>query len=97
MSASKTPLTDALHVALVKASEDQRTWIAGKDYVTMHDHARALESDHRAMREALLKAADTLRDIKVTFDLLGKQHAAMAASIAEEATRSVLAGLKVKG
>ena len=48
-----TPLTDKLHKHLVKLSEDQRTWIKGKDYVAVREHARQLERDRHELKEAL--------------------------------------------
>ena len=48
-----TPLTDKLHKHLVKLSEDQRTWIKGKDYVDMREHARQLERDRHELIGAL--------------------------------------------
>ena len=51
MSASETPLTDAIQSGRTEQSMDRTPLEA------MTLHARALESDHRAMREALEQCA----------------------------------------
>lgn len=74
---SKTPLTDALHCRLVKASEG-KDWIAGKDYCDMRAHAAKLETDRAELVELLQKiyAAHSAGDYIVP--LMGDTRALLA-------------------
>ena len=63
-----TPLTDKLHKHLVKLSEDQRTWIKGKDYVDMREHARQLERDRHELIEALQALRSRMKELQLDLD-----------------------------
>ena len=83
MTESKTPMTDKLDEVTLRAPSE---YAAKRAY---RQHARALERDHRAMREAL-----------EAIDAAYAAHARLypddvPAKCVREA-RSVLAGLKVK-
>ena len=60
--AGETPLTDELHRSLVKASEDSRTWIAGRDYVDMRKHAEKCERALRLAESQREQAVALLRE-----------------------------------
>ena len=85
MSASKTPLTDAVLTGITLDDRDSRI-------VALLRHARALESDHAAMREALEYIA---RGYSGTVEIIESIEGHSGTHCVDHA-RAVLAGLKVR-
>ena len=88
MTGSETPLTDAVVIDLQEALLVATNPNGTRRYVTKYvdaDFARALESDHRAMREALAGLLACIMETR-----------GPNANDAVDKARSVLAGLKVR-
>ena len=96
MTERPTPLTDAEGVRFGRIMIDWHYPIERKQVTELipADFARTIERDRAELMEMLGKAADTLRDIKLTTRALGRPILGAAAEISETAARALLARLE---